>query len=359
MSNNTTAISIKITKSTSSRIDSVDFENIQFGTCFSDHMFRVDYEDGVWTNPEILPYGDIAVSPSLSAIHYGQSIFEGMKAFKDQNGNPQLFRPTDNCMRMNKSAKRMAMPEIPEDIFLAGLTALVKIDADWIPTREGSALYVRPFMFATDDFVGVRPSKNFSFIIFTCPVNSYYPKPINVLVEEKYVRAFQGGIGFAKAAGNYGASMLPTLEAQLKGYDQLIWTDGKEHAYVEESGTTNLFFVVGEKVLTPKLDGTILEGITRDSCIQLLRDRNIEVEERPVSMDEIVAASNRGELMDAFGTGTAALIAKIASFHYKGKTYQLPPAEDRKISNLLYRLLEDIRTSKIEDPHHWIIKATA
>lgn len=351
------AISIKINKTTQSRIHLCDFENIQFGTIFSDHMFRVDYINGSWQEPRILPYGDIAVSPSLSALHYGQAIFEGMKAFKDQQGNPQLFRPLDNLKRMNDSAHRMAMPALPEELFMDGLKQLVQTDKDWIPTKEGSALYLRPVMFATDDFVGVRPSKNFTFIIFCCPVNSYYPKPINVLVEEKYVRAFQGGVGNAKTAGNYGLSMLPTLEAQQKGFDQIIWTDGKEHNYVEESGTTNLFFAIGDKVVTPALDGTILEGVTRDSCIKLLKHNGITVEERKVSVSEIVEAHERGELKDAFGTGTAALIAKIASISYKGKRFELPPVNERKISNLLYNQLESIRTSQSEDPFGWVVKA--
>jgi len=319
-------------------------------------MFKVDYLNGEWIEPQILPYGDILMSPSLSAIHYGQSIFEGMKAFKDQQGNPQLFRPIDNWKRLNKSARRMAMPEIPEEIFIEGLKSLVSIDRNWIPTKEGSALYIRPFMFATDDFVGVRPSKTFSFIIFTCPVNSYYPKPIKVKVEEKYVRAFHGGTGDAKSAGNYGLSMLPTLEAQQNGYDQLIWTDGKEHQFVEESGTTNLFFVTGNKVISPALDGTILEGITRDSCIRLLRDMNYTVEERPVSINEIIAAHEKGELKDAFGTGTAALIAKISGFNFRGKYYELPPVEEREVCNLLYKELENIRSSKVPDPYNWVMK---
>jgi len=350
------AISIKINKTQQSRIDSVDFENIQFGTIFSDHMYRVDYADGKWFNPQILPYGEISIAPSLSALHYGQAIFEGMKAFKDQNGNAQLFRPLDNLQRFNFSAKRMAMPEIEEEFFMEGLKQLVKLDQNWIPTKIGSALYLRPFMFATDDFVGVRPSKTFTFIIFTCPVNSYYPKPINVVVEEKYVRAFDGGVGFVKAAGNYGASMLPTAEAQKKGYDQIIWTDGREHEYVEESGTTNLFFVVGDTVLTPNIDGTILQGITRKSCIQVLQDRGFKVEERKISMKEIAAAYENGILKDAFGTGTAAIIAKIAGINYKGKDLILPPVEEREVSNLLYNTLGGIYTSQVEDKFGWIMK---
>jgi branched-chain amino acid aminotransferase len=351
------AISIKIKKTEHSRIDLCDFENIQFGTIFSDHMFRVDFTEGEWQEAQILPFGEISISPSLSALHYGQSIFEGMKAFKDQEGHPQLFRPLANLKRINKSAARMAMPEIPEELFIEGLKQLVKVDQDWIPTKEGSALYIRPFMFATDDFVGVRPSKSFSFIIFCCPVNSYYPKPINVLVEQKYVRAFEGGVGATKVAGNYGLSMQPTLEAQEKGFDQVIWTDGKEHNYVEESGTTNLFFTLGDTVITPALDGTILEGVTRDSCIQLLKHKGFKVEERKVSIVEIMEACENGNLKDAFGTGTAALIAKIASISYNGKRYELPPTEERLVSNLLYKELENIRTSKSEDIFGWVMKA--
>lgn len=353
---NKSAISIKISKIKESRIQQCDFENIQFGTIFSDHMFRVDCVDGVWSNPQILPYGNIELAPSLSSLHYGQAIFEGMKAFKDQHANPQLFRPLDNLHRMNRSALRMAMPELSEELFMEGLSTLVNLDKDWIPTKEGSALYVRPFMFATDDFVGVRPSKHFSFIIFCCPVNSYYPKPINVKIEQKYVRAFEGGVGNAKAAGNYGLSMLPTLLAQNEGFDQIIWTDGKEHAYVEESGTTNLFFHIGDTVLTPMLDGTILEGVTRDSCIQLLKSKGVKVEERKVSIKELIDAHNQGQLKDAFGTGTAALIAKIASITYNGTKLELPPVKDRYVSNMLYNELENIRTSKTPDTFNWIVK---
>jgi len=351
------AISIKINKNTQSRINLCDFNNIEFGKIFSDHMFRVDYEDGAWKAGEILPYGNINFSPALSSLHYGQAIFEGMKAFKDEAGNPQLFRPIANFERFNLSAERMGMPTIPEDLFMTGLSELVKMDQDWIPTKIGSALYLRPFMFATDDFVGVRPSNNYSFMIFCCPVNSYYPKPIKVKVEEKYTRAFDGMAGFAKAAGNYGISMRPTLEAKKEGFDQIIWTDGREHKYVEESGTTNLFFVLDDyTVLTPALDGNILKGVTRDSCIKLLRDANYKVEERHISIEEIATAARAGKLFDAFGTGTAALIAKIETISYKGENLELPPAESRKVSNWLYNTLGEIQTSKIEDKFGWITK---
>ncbi len=350
-------ISIKINKNSQSRINSCDFNNIEFGKIFSDHMFRVDYENGEWQTGEILPYGNISFSPALSSLHYGQSIFEGMKAFKDEQGNPQLFRPLANFERFNISAQRMGMPTIPEELFMGGLSELVKLDQNWIPTKEGSSLYLRPFMFATDDFIGVRTSMNYSFIIFCCPVNSYYPKPIKVKVEEKYTRAFDGMAGSAKAAGNYGISMLPTMEAKKEGFDQIIWTDGREHKYVEESGTTNLFFVLNEEtVITPALDGNILKGVTRDSCIKMLRDANYNVEERHISIEEIAQAARDGKLTDAFGTGTAALIAKIETIAYKNERFELPPAENRKVSNWLYKTLSDIQTSKIEDKFGWVVK---
>jgi branched-chain amino acid aminotransferase len=350
------AISIKISKTPQSRIHLFDFNNIEFGKIFSDHMFRVDCLNGVWQEPEILPYGNISIAPSLSAIHYGQSIFEGMKAFKNQDGKAQLFRPLENIKRLNKSAVRMGMPEIPEELFLEGLKQLVNLDQNWIPTAEGSALYLRPFMFATDDFVGVRSSLNYSFMIFCCPVNSYYPKPIKVRVEKKFVRASDGMAGYAKAAGNYGISMLPTAQAKKDGYDQIIWTDGRTHEHVEESGTTNLFFVIEDKlILTPRLDGNILEGITRDSCIKLLRNKGYEVQERDISIIEIIEAVKANKLTDAFGTGTAAIIAKIASIGYEGKDYELPPAESRLVSNWLFQNIYQIQTGKQEDTLNWVM----
>lgn len=348
------AISIKITKTATSRIHTCDFESVQFGTVFSDHMLVVDYDNGKWLTPEILPFGSLQLSPSTFALHYGQAIFEGMKAFKNPAGEAQLFRPLDNHKRLNLSAERMGMATIPEDIFMDGLSALIQLDKDWIPTKSGSALYIRPFMFATDDFVGVRPAKQFKFIIFTCPVNAYYPKPLRVKVEQKYVRAFDGGVGYAKAAGNYGISMLPTLEANNQGFDQIIWTDGKTHEYVEESGTMNVFFVMGDKIITPELDGTILAGITRSSCITLLRDKGYEVEERKVAVAELVQAAENGILTDAFGTGTAAIIAKIASFSHNNIEYKLPAPENREVSNWLYKTLYDMQTGNLPDPYHWI-----
>jgi branched-chain amino acid aminotransferase len=350
------AISIKINKTQQSRIDQCDFENIEFGKIFSDHMFKVDFMDGNWQNPQILPYGPILMAPSISALHYGQAIFEGMKAFKNPNGDALLFRPMDNIIRLNESAVRMGMPEIPEELFMEGLSTLVSLEKDWIPTKEGSALYLRPFMFATDDFVGVRPSNNYSFIIFCCPVNSYYPKPIKVLVEEKFVRASDGMAGFAKAAGNYGISMLPTMEAKKKGYDQIIWTDGRTHEHVEESGTTNLFFIINDDtVWTPALDGNILRGVTRDSCIKLLKQRGLKIEERKISISEVIEAAKSGAMTDCFGTGTAAIIAKIAGIGYKGVDYMLPESENRVISNWIYKTMYGIQTGNHQDDFNWVV----
>jgi len=351
-------MNIQITRTSRSRINECDFSHIEFGKIFSDHMFKVDYTNGQWQNPQILPYGSLLFSPAMSVIHYGQGIFEGMKANKDSEGNPLLFRPLENWARFNKSADRMCMPEIPQELFMEGLRQLVLLDKDWIPSGEGSGLYLRPFMFATDDFIGVRPSANFSFIIFACPVNAYYTKPLKVKVADKYVRSFDGGAGFAKAAGNYGISMLPTKEAQKEGYDQIIWMDGREFKYVEESGTMNLFFDIGGKVLTPELDGNILDGVTRKSCIDLLRAEGIEVEERKISIDEVMEAHRNGTLADAFGTGTAATIAPILTIGYKGKDFDLPAIANRKVCNFLKASLENIKNARTPDTSGWVMKVT-
>ncbi|MBP9185888.1 MAG: branched-chain amino acid aminotransferase [Bacteroidia bacterium] len=350
------AISIKITKTTQSRINTCDLNDIKFGSIFSDHMFVIDYKDGSWQNGEILPYGPLSLSPSTFALHYGQAIFEGMKAYKNEAGEALLFRPKMNFDRLNKSARRMGMAELPEDLFMDALNKLIAVDSAWIPTKKGSALYIRPYMFASDAFVGVRPAKHFKFVIFTCPVNAYYPKPISVLVEEKFARAFDGGVGDVKTAGNYGLSMLPTAEANQKGFDQIIWTDGREHKYIEESGTMNIFFVISKTVITPAIDGTILAGVTRDSCITLLKQKGYEVEERKISIDEVVAASKNGTLTDAFGSGTAAIIAKIAAFNYQGIEYTLPNPEERVVSTFLYDTLGDIQTGKVVDTFGWVSK---
>ena len=347
---------INITKTPKSRISELDYDNIEFGKIFADHMFMVDYVDGQWQTPQILPYGDLPLSPATSALHYGQAIFEGMKAYKTAEGEVMMFRPLDNARRLNLSAERMCMPTLPEDIFMQGLTELLKIDAEWVPPTEGCALYIRPFMFATDAFVGVRPSANYRFMIFCCPVGAYYANPLRVKIETEYTRSVEGGAGFAKAAGNYGASMLPSKLAQQQGYQQLIWTDGKEHKYLEESGTMNLMFVIAGKLVTPALSTSILAGITRDSVLQLARDFGMTVEERRISIDEIIAAHENGTLEEAFGCGTAAVIAPIITIGYEGKDYDLPAVETRKFSNKVAAELDKIKTGETADIHNWMVK---
>ncbi|MDZ4756574.1 MAG: branched-chain amino acid aminotransferase [Bacteroidota bacterium] len=347
---------INIILSKESRLPSLDFNNIPFGKIFTDHMFTVDFEDGQWVRPSIEPYGNISISPALSAIHYGQSLFEGMKAHKHADGSAYLFRPLDNWHRLNVSAERLCMPTLPKEIFIESLQTLVNIDKEWIPTHKGSALYVRPFMFATDDCIGVRPSNNYKFMIICCPANPFYSRALRVVAEQHYVRAVEGGEGFAKAAGNYGASMLPTKLAHDKGFDQIIWLDGREQKYLEESGTMNLFFVADGKLYTPKLEGTILDGYTRASIIQLAKDNNIEVVEARISINELMDWANSGKLTEGFGTGTAATVAHFSSFSYNEKEYQLLPIDQCVISTKLAKELNDIKSFKADDKHGWMWK---
>lgn len=339
---------------TESRISDLDINNIEFGKIFSDHMLVADYKDGAWQNPQILPYGNMGLSPATSALHYGQAIFEGMKAYKDANGDILLFRPLDNFRRLNISAERMCMPAITEDIFMQGLEQLLRLDAAWVPPTAGCALYIRPFMFATDDFIGVRPSSSYRFVIFSCPVGAYYGQPLKVAIEPSFVRSAEGGAGYAKAAGNYGAALLPAKKMQEKGYHQLIWTDAKEHKYIEESGTMNLMFVIDGKLITPPVSTTILAGITRDSVLTLARDLGYTVEERKVAVDELVEAYNAGKLQEAFGTGTAATIAQIATIHFNDMDMDLPTIEEREISSRISTELDKIKTGQAPDPHNWV-----
>ena len=345
----------KVSKSPTSRLHTVDFNNIAFGKIFSDHMFSADYIDGEWKNFEILPYGQISFEPSMLALHYGQSVFEGMKAFKNQDGQVVLFRPEMHAKRLNKSASRLCMPELPEDIFLQAIHELMEIDQAWIPPQEGSALYIRPFMFATDELLGVKASANYRFIIFSGPVGPYYPTPIRLLAETKYVRAVDGGVGEAKAAGNYAASLLPAQLAKEKGYNQVMWMDAHEFKYVQEVGTMNLFFVIDGKVITPATDGVILKGITRDSIIHLLKARDITVEERKVSMDEIVNAYDNGILTEVFGSGTAAVIAFVTELTYKDKVMKLPKINEKMLAPGIKDQLEGMRSGRLPDHFNWLV----
>jgi len=347
---------INIQKNKHSRLAEVDFEQLEFGQTFSDHMFVADFAHGEWQAPEIVPFGDFTLSPANPALHYGQAIFEGLKAYKNEDGEITIFRPEANLRRLNISADRLCMPPFPEEVFIDGLKELLRLDADWIPATPGSSLYIRPFMFATGEFLGVKPSDTYRFAIITCPVNAYYAMPLRVKVEETFARSVEGGFGFAKAAGNYAGSLYPAKKAAEEGYHQLLWTDGKTHEYFEESGTMNLMFVINDTLITPELSTSILAGVTRDTIIQLAKDRGLPVEERKVSVVEVMEAAQNGTLQEAFGCGTAAVISQIVTIGYRGTDYELPPVAERKYSPALGQELNNIRTGKVADPHGWVVK---
>lgn len=348
---------IKIQRVKESRLSTIDFDNLPFGQVFSDHMFVADYENGEWQNPRIVPFDRFPMHPASMVLHYGQAIFEGMKASKSVDDVAMLFRPEMHAKRINNSAARMCMPAFPEDLFVEALHELVALDSGWIPPKAGSALYLRPFMFADDEFIGVRPAHKYKFMIFTCPVGPYYAKPVKLLAETTYVRAVKGGTGEAKAAGNYAGALLPAKLAQEKGYDQVMWLDGKEFKYVQEVGTMNIFFVIGDKVVTPETDGAILRGITRNSIMTILKDKGITVEQRPVTIDELVEAAQSGELKEAFGAGTAAVIAQVAEIAYKDHVLKLPEVNDDNIGPMIKNEINGLRAGTIEDTRGWTIPA--
>lgn len=351
-----TQLALPITKVQNSRLAETDFSNLVFGKTISDHMFVADYKNGEWSDLRIEPYGPLSLNPANATLHYGQSIFEGMKAYRNENGKILVFRPEANWKRLNESAERMCMPEIPEEIFMEGLTQLIDLDRDWVPTAKGSSLYVRPYMFATDDYIGVKPSDTYKFIIFTCPVGNYYNKPVSVKVETKFTRATEGGTGAAKTAGNYAASLYPALQAQRAGYDQLLWTDGKTHSKIEESGTMNVMFKINGKLITaPTNTGTILKGITRDSVIKLAKDWNEPLEERFLTVSELETALLDGTLEEAFGTGTAATIAHVQRININGKDYILPAKSVNAFSYRVLAELDGIKYGQLADTHDWII----
>ncbi|HEV8083290.1 MAG TPA: branched-chain amino acid aminotransferase [Chitinophagaceae bacterium] len=350
------AVDFNITRVERSKLNSLSLENIPFGKYFTDHKLEVDYEGGEWKTVEIKPYQPLLLSPSLAALHYGQAIFEGIKAYKNQDGTAQLFRPDENFRRFNISAERMEMPKVPEDIFIEGLKQLIRLDADWIPNKPNHSLYIRPFMFSTDEMIGVRPSSKYKFMIILSPTGPYYNVPMRIYVEEKYVRAVEGGVGYAKNAGNYGAAMYPSAEAKRKGYDQVLWTDALEHKYVQECGTMNIFFLIGDKAITPGLDsGTILAGVTRDSVIQLLKALDFRIEERDLSIDEITDAYNSGKLLEVFGTGTAATISMIKELRYKDFIMYFD-VDKWSVGPKIKELLSGIKEGRIEDKYNWMLK---
>lgn len=315
-------------------------------------MLVANFEDGAWQSVRIVPYGDLTLNPATSALHYGQAIFEGIKAYKFADGRVSIFRPDKNLERFNKSARRLEMPEVPEEIFMDGLKKLIDLDRDWVPPTAGASLYIRPFMFGTEAALGVHPSASYKFIIITGPVGTYYNKPLRVKVETEYTRAAEGGVGFSKNAGNYALSLYPTRLAQQEGYDQLIWTDAREHKYVEEAGTANLIFKVGDTLITPSAE-TILHGVTRRSIIELARHWGYQAEERRVTVKELLDGIEDGSVTEAFAAGTAATLTPISEIGYQGKNYTLPDPSKRVFSNKVVDYLNDLRYGKIEDPFGW------
>ena len=345
---------ISITKVETSKVDALDFNNIPLGTTFTDHMFICDYENGEWVNPRIEPLGLIPTHPAAMALHYGQAIFEGMKAYKDTEGAPMLFRPEENAKRLNKSADRMGMPHIPEDLFVEGLKELVGLEHNWIPPTDGSALYLRPFMYADEPFIGMRAATHYKFIIMASPAGPFFSKRIKLWAEKQFIRAAQGGTGEAKAAGNYAAAIRPTELAKAKGYDQVLWLDAAEHNHIQEVGTMNIFFKINGEFITPELDGSVLHGITRASVIEMLRAMNFTVTERKITIDEIKKASENRTLEEAFGTGTAVGIAYIQEIGLEGETIHV--SDESPIGLEVNNTLNAIKTGKLDDQFNWMTK---
>jgi branched-chain amino acid aminotransferase len=350
------AADIIISKAEHSKLKDINLENIPFGKYFTDHMLEVDYEDGEWKTAEIKPYQPLLLEPSLAALHYGQAIFEGIKAYKNAAGEVSIFRPDDNFTRFNISAERMGMPTVPEEIFMEGMRMLINLDKNWIPEKQDHSLYIRPFMFSSDEMIGVRPSEKYKFLIILSPTGPYYATPMRIKVEEKYIRAVPGGIGYAKAAGNYGAAMYPTAQAKKEGYDQVLWMDALEHKYVQECGTMNVFFIINNVAVTPDLGAeTILAGVTRNSVITLLKEMGHKVEERSISIDEIIEAHKKGTLQDVFGTGTAATVSFIKELKYKDYIMKFD-MEKWTATPEVKRRMDAIKYGTAADTHGWLYK---
>ena len=352
---NTLTSDIEIIKSKTAKIQDVDFENLSFGSTFSDHMLECNYKDGKWQTPKVVPYQAITLDPSAKIFHYGQSVFEGMKAYKDAKNDIYLFRPLDNWKRLNISSKRLAIPEVPESYFMEGLKTLLKVDSDWIPKKEGSSLYIRPFIFATGKGFHASPANEYKFIIACAPSGAYFAGKVNVLIEETYSRSANGGVGFAKAGGNYAGQFYPTQLAVEKGYQQVIWTDDNTHEYIEEAGAMNIFIRINDTLITGPTSDRILDGITRKSIIDLAKVEGIAVEIRKISVHEVVAAAKKGTLKEMFGAGTAAVISPISGFGYHGEDFEIPEI-DNTYASFLKKRITDIQTNKSEDPFGWRYK---
>ena len=345
---------IHIEKVKESKAKDLDFNDIPLGRTFTDHMFLCTYENEAWQTPKIVPMGPLPTHPAAMALHYGQAIFEGMKATIDANGTPMLFRPEQNAKRLNFSARRLGMPEFREELFVEALKVLVDLDKNWIPPQQGSALYLRPFMYADEAFIGMRAATQYKFIIMASPSNPIYTKRVRLYAETNYIRAAHGGTGEAKAAGNYAAAILPTEHAKAKGYDQVLWLDAHNFKSIQEVGTMNIFFKINGKIITPNLDGSILAGITRMSVIELLRHKGYEVTERPISIDEVDEASKDGTLEEAFGTGTAVGIAMIQDIGYKDEDIHV--SNESPVGQMVLETINGVRAGEIPDDLNWMCK---
>jgi branched-chain amino acid aminotransferase len=351
----TTVKNVIVEKAKTSKIDQVDFDNLSFGSVFSDHMMVCDYRNGNWETPKVVPYQSFTLDPSAKIFHYGQSVFEGMKAYRDKENNVWLFRPLENHKRMNISSKRLAIPEFPEEYFMEGLKALLQVDREWIPKAEGSSLYIRPFVFATGKGFHASPSDEYRFVIACAPSGAYFAGKVKVLIEEKYSRSANGGVGYAKAGGNYAGQFYPTQLAIEKGYNQVIWTDDHAHEFIEEAGAMNIFVRIKDTLITSPTSDRILDGITRKSLIDIAKNQGIPVEIRKITVKEVVAAAKEGTLMEMFGAGTAAVISPIATFGYKGNDYDLPEL-DQSYASTLKKRITDIQYNRAEDAYGWRYK---
>ncbi len=352
----TAATDIKVTTVERSKLNDINLDNLPFGKFFTDHMLEADFENGEWKNIEIKPYQPLLFDPSLATLHYGQAIFEGIKAYKNEAGEAFIFRPYDNFKRFNTSAERMCMPTVTEELFIEGMRQLIELDKNWIPNKKDHSLYIRPFMFATDAVLGVKPSETYKFMVILSPTGPYFAEPMKIYVEEKYTRAAPGGVGFSKNAGNYGGSLKASVEAKKLGYDQVLWTDAFEHKWLQEVGMMNVFFILNNVAITPSLEeGTILEGVTRSSAITVLKEMGMHVEERRISVDELIHAYHEGTFTEVFGAGTAATVAPIKELRYNSVQMHFD-TEKSTVAASIKKELDNIRYSLVEDKHGWMFK---
>ena len=345
--------SISIERSSHSTIAQVDFNNLEFGRHIADHMVVANFTNGQWEAPQIMPYGEMKLTPATLALHYGQSIFEGMKAYRYKDGNVSIFRAHKHHQRLSKSLDRMCMPAIPEEMFISSLHALLELDEKWVSDIEGNSLYIRPLVFASESRLGVKVADQYKFVIMNSPVGPYINKPFKIKVEDYYTRAAEGGTGFAKCAGNYGGAFYPTQLARQQGYDQVLWTDHKEHLYIDEAGMMNVMFVINGKLITPSLSTTILDGVTRDSILTLAKDMGFPLEERKVSVKELEEGLKKGTLTEMFGAGTAAVVAPISIVNIHGVEYTIATPGPESFQQKVKKQLSSIRVGNSPDTHGW------